>query len=60
MSPVENVPSLVDLDGVMPRFYGAFARGWFTGMIRERDVRLESHERTGGEVWNSADSGAAV
>ncbi|MFQ5801323.1 MAG: ChbG/HpnK family deacetylase [Candidatus Methylomirabilales bacterium] len=41
VAPIEKVPSLVDRDGVMPRTYMAFARGWLTGKIRECDLHYE-------------------
>jgi predicted glycoside hydrolase/deacetylase ChbG (UPF0249 family) len=41
LAPVEKVPSLVNQDGVMPRSYTAFACGWLTGKIHERDIRFE-------------------
>lgn len=41
VSPIEKIPSLVDRHGVMPRTYSAFARGWVSGKIRERDVHYE-------------------
>lgn len=41
VAPIEKIPSLVDRDGVMPRTYSAFVRGWLTGKIRECDVHYE-------------------
>ncbi len=41
VAPTDKIPSLVDQDGVMPRFYGAFARDWLRGKICEGDVWYE-------------------
>ena len=41
LAPIEKISSLVNQDGVMPRSYMAFARGWLTGRIRECDIRCE-------------------